>query len=76
MRVILLLLLSTAIAEAQLLQSPSSSPTITEVDVLGDIISQQAKFNARLMVQLNTLQSELVREKARAEAAEAKLKKE
>ena len=71
--VILLALMTSAFAQ--------SAPQ-TEEDILGDVIAQQTKTNARLIVQLKAMQqaqqrmqAEIAREKARADAAEAKLPK-
>jgi hypothetical protein len=76
------LLTTSAVAQPASQQQPAP---LTEADLLGDVIAQQIKANARLIVQLNQMQqlqqqmqrmqTELVQEKARADAAEAQLSK-
>lgn len=63
------LLMFLAFAQAQQRQ-----PLPTEQDVLSGVVAQQAKANAELTVKLLRLDQELAAQRARADAAEAKLK--
>lgn len=62
--------IATHYAWSQTVAPPQSVPT--ESEILGGIVSQQAQANARLTVRLIEMEQAIAREKARADASEAK----